>query len=99
VRAGALRAHDTREPTNPGAAVRCPSRGSESRSRPNVVYAIGTNANPIIGRPRLKLNKRGYIATDESFATSIRACSPAATSSPRRHREEAMGRVVGRRAA
>jgi glutamate synthase (NADPH/NADH) small chain len=37
-----------------------------------VVYAIGTNANPIIGQTsRLKLNKRGYIATDENLATSI----------------------------
>jgi len=37
-----------------------------------VVYAIGTNANPIIGQTsRLKLNKRGYIETDEDFATSM----------------------------
>jgi glutamate synthase (NADPH/NADH) small chain len=37
-----------------------------------VVYAIGTNANPIIGQTsRLKLNKRGYIATDERLATSM----------------------------
>jgi glutamate synthase (NADPH/NADH) small chain len=37
-----------------------------------VVYAIGTNANPIIGQTtKLKLNKRGYIDADESFATSI----------------------------
>jgi len=37
-----------------------------------VVYAIGTNANPIIGQTsRLKLNARGYIETDESLATSI----------------------------
>jgi glutamate synthase (NADPH/NADH) small chain len=37
-----------------------------------VVYAIGTNANPIIGQTsRLKLNKWGYIATDENLATSI----------------------------
>jgi glutamate synthase (NADPH/NADH) small chain len=37
-----------------------------------VVYAIGTNANPIIGQTSgLKLDKRGYIATDEGFATSI----------------------------
>ena len=37
-----------------------------------VVYAIGTNANPIIGQTsRLKLNARGYIDTDENLATSI----------------------------
>jgi len=37
-----------------------------------VVYAIGTNANPIIGQTsRLKLDKRGYIATDEDLATSM----------------------------
>jgi glutamate synthase (NADPH) small chain len=37
-----------------------------------VVYAIGTNANPIMGQTsQVKLNKRGYIATDESLATSI----------------------------
>jgi glutamate synthase (NADPH) small chain len=38
----------------------------------SVVYAIGTNANPILGQTsKLKLDKRGYIATDESLATSI----------------------------
>jgi hypothetical protein len=37
-----------------------------------VVFAIGTNANPILGQTsRLKLNKRGYIATDENLATSM----------------------------
>lgn len=37
-----------------------------------VVVAIGTNANPIIGQTsKLKLNKRGYIATDENLATSM----------------------------
>jgi glutamate synthase (NADPH) small chain len=37
-----------------------------------VVFAIGTNANPILGQTaKLALNKRGYIATDESLATSI----------------------------
>lgn len=38
----------------------------------SVVYAIGTNANPILGQTsKLALDKRGYIATDESLATSI----------------------------
>lgn len=37
-----------------------------------IVYAIGTNANPIMGQTSgLKLNKWGYIATDASLATSI----------------------------
>jgi glutamate synthase (NADPH/NADH) small chain len=37
-----------------------------------VVYAIGTNANPILGQTsKLKLNKRGYIETDDELATSI----------------------------
>jgi glutamate synthase (NADPH/NADH) small chain len=37
-----------------------------------VVAAIGTNANPILGQTsKLKLDRRGYIATDESLATSI----------------------------
>jgi len=37
-----------------------------------VVFAIGTNANPILGQTSgLKLDKRGYIATDEQLATSI----------------------------
>ena len=37
-----------------------------------VVFAIGTNANPILGQTTgLKLDKRGYIATDENLATSI----------------------------
>jgi len=37
-----------------------------------VVYAIGTNANPIIGQTsKLKLNKWGYIAADAELATSM----------------------------
>jgi glutamate synthase (NADPH/NADH) small chain len=37
-----------------------------------VVYAIGTNANPIMGQTSgLKLNQRGYIATDDDLATSL----------------------------
>jgi glutamate synthase (NADPH/NADH) small chain len=37
-----------------------------------VVFAIGTNANPIIGQTsRLRLNKRGYIETDQSLETSM----------------------------
>jgi len=37
-----------------------------------VVFAIGTNANPIIGQTsKLHLNRRGYIETDETLATSM----------------------------
>jgi glutamate synthase (NADPH/NADH) small chain len=37
-----------------------------------VVYAIGTNANPILGQTSsLALDQRGYIVADESLATSI----------------------------
>ena len=37
-----------------------------------VVFAIGTNANPIIGQTSgLKLDKRGYIETDENLQTSV----------------------------
>ena len=37
-----------------------------------VVYAIGTNANPILGQTSsLRLDQRGYIVADESLATSI----------------------------
>ena len=37
-----------------------------------VVFAIGTNANPILGQTsKLGLNKWGYIAADDELATSI----------------------------
>jgi len=37
-----------------------------------IVFAIGTNANPIIGQTsQLRLNKRGYIAADSALATSM----------------------------
>jgi len=37
-----------------------------------VVYAIGTNPNPIIGQTcKLTLNKWGYIETDDTLATSM----------------------------
>ena len=37
-----------------------------------VVFAIGTNANPIMGQTStLRLNTRGYIQTDEDLATSV----------------------------
>ena len=37
-----------------------------------VVYAIGTTANPILGQTsQIRLDKRGYIETDENLATSL----------------------------
>ena len=50
-----------------------PTPGSEFEFPADlVVFAIGTNANPIIGQTsKLRLDRRGYIATDESLATSI----------------------------
>jgi glutamate synthase (NADPH/NADH) small chain len=37
-----------------------------------VVFAIGTNANPIMGQTsKLKLNQWGYIGADADLATSI----------------------------
>ncbi|HML15010.1 MAG TPA: FAD-dependent oxidoreductase, partial [Xanthobacteraceae bacterium] len=50
-----------------------PVAGSEFEFEADtVVYAIGTNANPILGQTsKLQLDKRGYIAVDENLATSI----------------------------
>ena len=37
-----------------------------------VVYAIGTDANPVIGQTsEIALNRRGFIEADENLATSI----------------------------
>jgi glutamate synthase (NADPH/NADH) small chain len=61
------------EPDESGRRRPVPEPGSEFEiEADSVVYAIGTNANPIIGQTsRLKLDKRGYIATDEDLATSL----------------------------
>ena len=61
------------EPDESGRRRPVPEAGSEFEIEADmVVYAIGTNANPIIGQTsRLKLDKRGYIATDQDLATSI----------------------------
>jgi glutamate synthase (NADPH/NADH) small chain len=61
------------EPDESGRRRPVPVPGSEFDFEADlVVYAIGTNANPIIGQTSgLKLNKWGYIATDENLATSI----------------------------
>ena len=61
------------EPDSSGRRRPVPVPGSEYEMPVDmVVYAIGTNANPILGQTaKLALDKRGYIATDESLATSI----------------------------
>ncbi len=61
------------EPDESGRRRPVPEAGSEFEIEADmVVYAIGTNANPIIGQTsKLELDKRGYIATDQDLATSI----------------------------
>ena len=61
------------EPDASGRRRPVPVPGSEFEIECDVaVYAIGTNANPILGQTsKLALNKRGYIAVDDSLATSI----------------------------
>ena len=61
------------EPDDSGRRRPVPVAGSEFEFATDmVVFAIGTNANPIIGQTsNLKLDKRGYIATDENLATSM----------------------------
>jgi glutamate synthase (NADPH/NADH) small chain len=61
------------EPDESGRRRPVPVPGSEFEFAADmVVFAIGTNANPILGQTaKLALNKRGYIATDEHLATSI----------------------------
>ncbi len=61
------------EPDESGRQRPVPVEGSEfDIDADMVVYAVGTNANPIIGRTsNLRLNKRGYIDADENLATSM----------------------------
>jgi len=61
------------EPDKSGRARPVPIPGSEHEVEcDEVVFAIGTNANPIIGQTsRLALDKRGYIACDDDLATSM----------------------------
>jgi glutamate synthase (NADPH/NADH) small chain len=61
------------EPDESGRRRPVPVAGSEFEIETDmVVFAIGTNANPILGQTaKLRLDKRGYIATDENLATSI----------------------------
>jgi glutamate synthase (NADPH/NADH) small chain len=61
------------EPDDSGRRRPVPVKGSEHELECDlVIFAIGTNANPIMGQTsKLKLNKWGYIAADESLATSV----------------------------
>jgi glutamate synthase (NADPH/NADH) small chain len=61
------------EPDASGRRRPVPQPGSEFEIEADmVVYAIGTNANPIIGQTsKLRLDQRGYIATDATLAASI----------------------------
>ena len=61
------------EPDSSGRRRPVPIPGSEFEFETDmVVFAIGTNANPIIGQTsKLKLNKWGYIEADASLATSM----------------------------
>jgi glutamate synthase (NADPH/NADH) small chain len=61
------------EPDASGRRKPVPVAGSEFEIETDmVVYAIGTNANPILGQTsKLELNNWGYIETDDSLATSM----------------------------
>ncbi len=61
------------EPDDSGRRRPVPVAGSEFDFECDlVVYAIGTNANPIMGQTsKLKLNKWGYIEAGDSLATSV----------------------------
>jgi glutamate synthase (NADPH/NADH) small chain len=61
------------EPDDSGRPRPIPVDGSEYEFEADmVVYAIGTNANPIIGQTsKIALNARGYIEVDDDLATSL----------------------------
>jgi glutamate synthase (NADPH/NADH) small chain len=61
------------EPDDSGRRRPVPVEGSEFEFEADtIVYAIGTSANPIIGQTsNIKLNKWGFIETDEDMATSM----------------------------
>jgi glutamate synthase (NADPH/NADH) small chain len=61
------------EPDDTGRRRPVPIEGSEYEFEADmIVYAIGTNANPIIGQTsKIRLNERGYIEVDENSATSM----------------------------
>jgi glutamate synthase (NADPH/NADH) small chain len=77
-KAGAVRAlrcvrMELAEPDASGRRRPVPVAGSEFEFACDmVVFAIGTNANPILGQTcKLALDARGYIATDANLATSM----------------------------
>jgi glutamate synthase (NADPH/NADH) small chain len=61
------------EPDASGRRRPVPVPGSEFEFEADiVVYAIGTNANPVIGQTsKIELNKWGYLQADDDLATSI----------------------------
>jgi len=61
------------EPDASGRRRPLPVEGSEFELEVDtVVYAIGTDANPVIGQTSgIALNRRGFIEADENLATSI----------------------------
>ena len=61
------------EPDDSGRRRPVPVAGSEFDFEADlIIYAIGTNANPIMGQTsKLKLNKWGYIGADANLATSV----------------------------
>jgi glutamate synthase (NADPH/NADH) small chain len=61
------------EPDDSGRRRPIPLAGSEFEFETDqIVFAIGTNANPIIGQTsHVHLTKRGYIGADETLATSM----------------------------
>ena len=61
------------EPDDSGRRRPVPIEGSDYEFETDtVVYAIGTNPNPILGQTtKLRLNRWGYIETDEILATSL----------------------------
>lgn len=61
------------EPDESGRRRPVPVEGSDYEFEADtIVYAIGTSANPIIGQTsKIKLNKWGFIETDEHMATSL----------------------------
>ena len=61
------------EPDDSGRRRPVPVTGSEFElAVDTVVYAIGTDANPVIGQTSdIRLNEWGFIATDDDLATSI----------------------------
>ena len=79
------------EPDASGRRRPVPVAGSEFEFETEmVVFAIGTNANPIIGQTsKLKLNKRGYIEAEANLATSMAGGFAGGVSKGRQHGDSA----------